>query len=329
MLILENVRGFTTHDKGRTFATVKNRLEELGYGVQTLLLNSAVFGVPQNRVRAYLVCFYKSLPRLSLQNDVGYADSHQFKKKYKQQSLFLESNIQPRTVSDILIDKVDAKFHCSEKFVKQVLKALNGKPLVSLHGVRLIDSRGGNSIHSWDMGLKGECSQREQDLMNAIIQNRRKKVFGTHQDGKRLSEIQIKTFWPEKDLPNLLQSLTKKGYLSLKNETYNPVAGNMSFEVFKFLDPESISITVVSTDAHRLGVVQNGKLRRITPRECARLQGFPDEFDLHQNDKWAYHQLGNTVTVPVVFNVAHHALLQSGMCKSYTVPRRKLHQYIN
>ncbi len=169
-----------------------------------------------------------------------------------------------------------------------------------LHGVRLIDYRGGNSIHSWDLGLKGHCSNDERDFMDALISNRRKKHFGEHQDGKRLNLEQIKTFWDKPNLKRIISSLIKKGYLSDEEGTYNPVAGNMSFEVFKFLDPDSISITVVSSDANKLGIVANGVPRRITPRECARLQGFPDFFKLHPNDTWAYHQLGNSVSVPVV-----------------------------
>ena len=61
---------------------------------------------------------------------------------------------------------------------------------------------------------------------------------------------------------------------------YNLVCGNMSFEVFKFLDPESISITLTSSDSNRLGIYHNGRIRRITPRECARLQGYPDSYIL-------------------------------------------------
>ncbi len=77
----------------------------------------------------------------------------------------------------------------------------------------------------------------------------------------------------------------------------------MSFEVFKFLDPESISITLTSADAHRLGVVVNNQPRRITPRECARLQGFPNWYQLHPDEYAAYRQLGNAVTVPVIKTV--------------------------
>jgi DNA (cytosine-5)-methyltransferase 1 len=40
--------------------------------------------------------------------------------------------------------------------------------------------------------------------------------------------------------------------------------------------------------------------RRLTPRECARLQGFPDEFEIPVSDNQAYRQFGNSVTVPLI-----------------------------
>jgi len=65
-------------------------------------------------------------------------------------------------------------------------------------------------------------------------------------------------------------------------------------------NPESISVTLTSSDAKRLGVIQHNRARHITPRECARLQGFPDTFILHPTDVWAYKQFGNSVSVPVI-----------------------------
>ena len=299
-MLLENVRGFTTHDKGRTFKTVLEHLNALDYEIVPLLLNSAYFNVPQNRVRLYLVCKHKKRPFISIRSDVGYADSHKFKDGCMQDDFFnnYKKNI---VVGDILENIVDEKYYCSKKFVEQLRKVLNEKPLSALNGVRLIDYRGGNSIHSWELGTKGNCTQEEQDFMNALIANRRKKHFGVHQDGKKLTLEQIKTFWNKDNLHTVVSSLLRKGYLSEVGGKYNPVAGNMSFEVFKFLDLDSIAITLVSSDANRLGVVdKNNILRRITPRECARLQGFPDSFILHPDDNWAYHQLGNSVSVPVV-----------------------------
>jgi DNA (cytosine-5)-methyltransferase 1 len=53
--------------------------------------------------------------------------------------------------------------------------------------------------------------------------------------------------------------------------------------------------------------------RYITPRECARLQSFPETQTLHPNDKVAYKQLGNSVNVNVVEHVARHALQMAGI----------------
>lgn len=301
-LLLENVRGFFTHDGGRTFKTVINRLESLGYFTEALLLNSSDHGVPQNRVRVYIVAKLNSKPQTSIVSSLGAADSHKYKKNAFQRGLFDHSK-SPLTVKDILEPSVHSKYHCSEKFISMLKDALPDNNLDKLHGVRLIDYRGGNSLHSWDLGLKGKCTDEERSFMNALIENRRKKCFGTEKDGKKLTRDQIVTFWDKPALEKTIQSLIAKGYLSESNGGLNPVAGNMSFEVFKFLDPESISITVVSSDANRLGVVQNGIPRRITPRECARLQGFPDFFKLHPNDGRAYHQLGNSVSVPVITKI--------------------------
>lgn len=302
LLLLENVRGFTTHDHGRTYATVISKLEALGYGVKALLLNSSNFGVPQNRVRIYLVCALGHEPKLTIESCLGAADSHKFKKTLLQKELF--ATVEPhRCVKEILQHKVDERYWCTSTFVSQLTDALQGRSFDKLHGVRLIDTRGGNSIHSWDLGTKGHCSDEERALMEALIGNRRKKHFGTEQDGKMLSIAQIKTFWDKPGLKRLLTTLVTRGYLREEDGKYNPTCGNMSFEVFKFLDPDSISITVVTSDAHRLGVVQDGRPRRITPRECARLQGFPDNFVLSPDDTCAYRQLGNSVSVPVIASI--------------------------
>lgn len=147
--------------------------------------------------------------------------------------------------------------------------------------------------------------------MNLLIANRRKKLFGSHQDGKALTVDQIKTFYKRDDLERVLNTLKGKGYISCNEGRYNPVAGNMSFEVFKFLDPESISITLTASDANRLGVVQNGVARRITPRECARLQGFPDSYELLEDDAAMYKQMGNAVSVPVIRAVVEDLIKQN------------------
>lgn len=55
--VFENVRGMLTHDKGRTFETIRNVLAECGYKVRYKLFNASYYGVPQNRERLIVVGF--------------------------------------------------------------------------------------------------------------------------------------------------------------------------------------------------------------------------------------------------------------------------------
>lgn len=55
MFLFENVRGLLSHDKGRTFNTIKHVFEELGYTLQYQVLNACYFGVGQKRQRLILI----------------------------------------------------------------------------------------------------------------------------------------------------------------------------------------------------------------------------------------------------------------------------------
>lgn len=58
-------------------------------------------------------------------------------------------------------------------------------------------------------------------------------------------------------------------------------------------------------DGSEILIAQEGKNpRRLTPRECARLQGFPDSFKIPVSDTQAYKQFGNSVVVPLMAEVA-------------------------
>lgn len=92
VVFLENVRNLGSHDNGNTLRVIIKTLEDLGYKVFHRLYNAKDFGVPQNRVRIYIVAF---------KDDVNF----EFPKEPKT----------PTKLGDILETKVDSKYTISDK----------------------------------------------------------------------------------------------------------------------------------------------------------------------------------------------------------------------
>ena len=62
VVFLENVKNLRTHDKGKTFDTIRKLLQKKGYIVFAKILNTkAITDIPQNRERIFIVCFKKEL----------------------------------------------------------------------------------------------------------------------------------------------------------------------------------------------------------------------------------------------------------------------------
>lgn len=100
VLVLENVRSLKTHDKGKTFKTIKRVLEEeLNYKVFDAILNTADYGIPQTRNRTYIVCFAN--------------ENAEFQFPEKQ-----ELNL---TLQDMLEHDVDDKYFLSERILPTIL----------------------------------------------------------------------------------------------------------------------------------------------------------------------------------------------------------------
>lgn len=102
-------------------------------------------------------------------------------------------------------------------------------------------------------------------------------------------------------------TLTDKLWTYLQNYAAKHRAAGNGFG-YGIADPEGVSRTLSARyykDGSEILIEQEGKNpRRLTPRECARLQGFPDDFIIPVSDTQAYKQFGNSVVVPLMTNVA-------------------------
>ncbi|MCM1518449.1 MAG: DNA (cytosine-5-)-methyltransferase [Pseudoflavonifractor sp.] len=299
--ILENVEGLVNHDRGRTLKVIIDKLLELGYKVNYRVLNASEFGVPQDRRRIYIVGSFTEQP--DLEN-------------------FERSSRHVRDIIETGHPTVDTPF------IRSLLKHFK---IDELYGKSIKDKRGGETnIHSWDLEIKGPVSERQKKLLNLILRERRKKKWADligidWMDGMPLSIEHIRTFYDSFDLQQMLDDLSKKGYLKFEHpkrkikttdifgtttttrqpdtslpKGYNIVAGKLSFEISKVLGPNEIAPTLVAMDMQKLYVADNGGLRRLTLREGLRLFGYPEDMRLNVSEKDGFDLLGNTVVVPVI-----------------------------
>jgi DNA (cytosine-5)-methyltransferase 1 len=320
--ILENVEGLVKHDLenkndeiGRTLRTIVDKLEnELDYQVTWKVLDSVHFGVPQSRKRIFIVGTKNE--KVSLDN---------FEPTYS-----------------VLFDVLESgKPVMNTDFTKKLLSYFK---VEELYGKSIKDKRGGeNNIHSWDIGLKGECTKEQINLLNRLFKERRKKQWAGEigidwMDGMPLTLSQIQSFFPTNnlfeqiDVKALLDDLVEKGYIrfehpkKLISETtengtitsrvydetkpkgYNIVTGKLSFEINKILNPFEIAPTLVATDMVKI-VVPDGKgIRKLTIREGLRIFGYPENYEIPVKESLAFDLLGNTVVVPVIKAVAERVL---------------------
>ncbi len=94
-------------------------------------------------------------------------------------------------------------------------------------------------------------------------------------------------------------------YLQAYAEKHKAAGNGFGYGIAK---PDGVARTLSARyhkDGSEILIEQEGKNpRRLTPRECARLQGFPDSFKITVSDTQAYRQFGNSVVVPLMSAVA-------------------------
>lgn len=243
LLLLENVKGLLSHDKGKTFYTIISTLDELGYDLQWQVLNSKNFGVPQNRERVFIVGHLRGTYRPEV-FPIG-EDGPQTSRV-------------PRQVSNTLTARYEAtatgSYVAEDQLNAQKIKRLNN-PRHSTH--RVYNTKGISP------------------------------TLSTMQGGGRQPYVKV-------------SEATKRGYakaregdsINLSVPKSKTRRGRVGKGVAQTLDTGMQQYTL-----------QNLKVRRLTPVECERLQGFPDDWTEDVSDTQRYKCLGNAVTVNVVAEI--------------------------
>jgi DNA (cytosine-5)-methyltransferase 1 len=204
----------------------------------------------------------------------------------------LQSHDKGRTFDVIqrtLREELGYQIHC---------KVIDGAHFVPQHRERiLIVGFRDPVIFDWDMvDLPGKGSHLLGDILHRgkdepFIESDGDKYFD-HKSGRVLEKY----------------TLTDKLWAYLQDYKKKHQAAGNGFG-FGLVTPESVTRTLSARyykDGSEILISQGTKKnpRRLTPRECARLMGFPDTFKIPVSDTRAYKQFGNSVVVPVMEAVA-------------------------
>jgi DNA (cytosine-5)-methyltransferase 1 len=294
-LLLENVPGLLSHDQGRTFAAILDTLCELGYGVEWQVLDSKDFGVPQQRRRVYIVgyldrgCAGKVLPvretnaKALIRLIGGRQDSRVYDPKGLSKTLLAKSGGPGGKTGLYFVD-------------------LSAKSPRITPGARCLTARYDRGISQRPAESSGVLDTKERVEVHAVLTPDREKI---RQHGRRIKETGEPMY--------TLTAQDRHGVLLIKEATergYKEAAPGDSVDL-SYASLNTRRGRVGTGIAHTLniggaqGVVTLcGRIRRLMPRECFRLQGFTDERidKLLENtsDTQAYKMAGNAVTVNVV-----------------------------
>jgi DNA (cytosine-5)-methyltransferase 1 len=282
ILFLENVAGLLNHDEGRTFGTILCGLWELGYDVQWQVLNSKHFGVPQNRERVFII------------GHLGGASGRE---------IFPIQGTNGKALKELIGGSQGYRVYDPDGIGCTLASEAGG--MGAKTGLYFINKP------RFDQYEKSEVCQTLKvggdtplcEVRPCLTPDRLEK----RQNGRRFKEHNEPMFTlTAQDRHGVaIREATKQGYaVAEKGDSINleqPNSKTRRGRVGK-------GVAQTLTTSPQQATIQDCRIRRLTPRECFRLQGFPDEyFDRAaavNSDSQLYKQAGNSVTVNVIYEIA-------------------------
>ena len=279
-VLLENVRNLASHDHGNTWKVIHEKLVSLGYNLlpEPIIFSPHYIGIPQHRERVYIMCVRK---------DIGDIKPFVFEKR----------NIMPCSIENILQDDEDIEnideYKISKdmvslidlwnEFIQRIkVKKLPGFPIWTDRLCELDENEDLNQHPAWKKSFilkNNELYENNRGFIDEWLCRARKNplFFGA----------KAKLEWQagqskHPDIWKQIFQLRPSG-IRVKVNTYFPAL-----------------VAIVQTS------IVGSRKRFLTPRECARLQSFPENFVPDTKQQQAYKQFGNAVNVECVKLFAKH-----------------------
>ena len=291
-IVWENVPGVLSSNGGRDFGAFLGALEQLGYGFAYRVLDAQHFGVPQRRRRVFVVASlggWQLAAKILFESDCLRGNPKKGRAKGQGTTASVEDGVGsglPKTVGTICADTHPGSYSGQDAYTGRLIPAIYQNTVGALCAR---DYKGvGNQYVQ-----EGKCLP----MINQIYEASRR-------DGIRIYDGASPT----------LQSFMGTGgnNVPLVNSTYN-IQGNMinrsdnAGPQGSGISENNAMFTLTKTDIH--AVATSMAVRRLTPMECERLQGFPDNWTrIPWKGKAAedcpdgprYKACGNSMAVPVM-----------------------------
>lgn len=287
-MFLENVKHILKVSDGEVIDYIKGKIDAIGYNLTLFQLSPHNYGIPQQRERVYFVCVLKTLQPPVNSNP----------------TIILNPTIDPNTIDFnkfINNDNVPSKYYINssiletleawDEIIKQMEVGEKLTPTLMINDAFVDYSETQlNSFPAW----KRDTIKKNRPLVQkyyTILDT----WYTKHKELLKQREIFGKLEW-------------QAGPVSKNESIFNHFIqirqSGIRVKKCKYF-PTLVAISQIP--------IYGKEKRYITPRECARLQSFPEDFTLAIDDKKSYKQLGNSVNVENVFNVVSSTLKHYAM----------------
>ena len=280
--IAENVKGLVSHDKGKTFQTIIDCLastvntqmsimpfDNLGYHIHYKVLNTKDFGIPQNRERIFIIGI-----RDDADNDFTFPKEFPLELKLK----------------DILQDNPNSKYFLSEKQKDRLLERTK------------VDIKKIEEPTCFDVYNKKLVKNISICLTEPHHNNLRLVTHSLHPRSGDPTKGGTGHLSKSDGTSYCLDTGNAQAVEVIQINPSKESNGKQPYQQNRIYDKNGIN-PALSTIWNGSNLINTKKIRRLTPIECERLQGFPDNHTEGVSDTQRYKQMGNTITVNVMMEL--------------------------
>lgn len=279
-IVLENVRNLLSHDHHNTWKVIEDELDKAGYNVKAIVMSPHQLGIPQLRERVYI---------LGIRKDV-YDGELEFIVPDKKEKTSLNAY-----EAGIFDKDVDEKYHISKQ-EEEVLECWNE----FYQGINLKVI--GFPVWAIEFGATYPMDGYPEWKADFCRKNRK-----LYHNNKTFIDAWLKKW----------DNLSAFTPTNRKFEWQAGTSINSVWDGYIQFRPSGIRVKRPDAFPALVALVQIpviGKYRRrLTPREAARLQSFPETFIPDENDFQAYKQFGNAVNVNCVEYLARQLFEYGGL----------------